>query len=80
MHETSGVLADAIHAYLEHDAITPARLLAIRAYFVQWVDKGEWAIEDGQRKNFIDWARTLRNRLDIDLWLAAAEALGMDPL
>ena len=37
MNETSGVLREAVKAYLERDELTGEEIAALRAYFRQWV-------------------------------------------
>ena len=82
-HGTATVdLSAAILEYIEtNEPITGVLLEEIRAYFEQWIALGDWRLEPDARQDLLDWARTLKGRLDIGLWLAAAEHQGIgDPL
>lgn len=77
MHETSGVLAPAVKAYLAGGAMTAGQIAAMRAYLRQWM-RGPWWGED------IDALRAgldgLTSRAAIAAWLHRALDAGIDPL
>lgn len=84
INEVSGVLRPAIEAYLkavtEPDApeMTGEQIAAVRAYFRQWIEVGNW------HGPMIDVLRTQVNELttsrDITRWLDRAMDEGIDPL
>lgn len=78
MNETSGVLAPAVRAYLEHDELDGQAIVALRAYFRQWINAPAFEGDD------IDALRRtvdgLTSRQAIDRWLGKAIDAGIDPL
>lgn len=86
MHETGGRLAPAMERYLRREPARWDDVLLIRAYLRQWIDSPVWDHPDGDaevraavdelRRN----VRGLRNRGDIDKWVADALDLAIDPL
>lgn len=78
MHETTGVLAPAVHAYLSAEPMTGEQIAALRAYLRQWIFAPVW------RGDGIDELRsligTLTTRRAIEDWLDDAVALGINPL
>lgn len=78
MNETSGVLAPAVKAYLEHDELTPQEIAALRAYFRQWINAPAFVGEDVEAlRKGIDG---LTSREAIERWLDKAIDAGIDPL
>jgi hypothetical protein len=76
--ETSGALRPAVAAYLNRRKMTAVEIAAVRAYFRQWIENGDWKGAE---------IETLRRDVDlidcraaIDRWLAAALRVGIDPL
>lgn len=85
MHETSGVLRPAVEAYLAGGEMTDEQLAVMRAYCRQWVMSDIWS-PYATRKDRCD-LEVLRAAVDmlvsrplLAIWLARAEAFGMDPL
>lgn len=78
MNETSGVLRQAVQAYLSGDEMTPDHIAAMRAYLRQWIDSPAWfgPAVPGLRATIDD----LTSRGAIRMWLAVAERDGIDPL
>jgi hypothetical protein len=78
MHEEGGVLAPAVSAYLAHEPLTTAQIVAIRLYLRQWMADPGW------KGPLIDPLRTaadeIASRTDVTRWLELAEAAGIDPL
>jgi len=76
--ETSGVLRPAIYAYLRGFELRPEQVAAIRAYFRQWVNRGDFRGPeiDGLR----DAVDSLHSRAQIETWLRKALDAGIDPL
>jgi hypothetical protein len=77
MDETSGVLRPAVEAYLNHDAMTPAQIAAMRAYLRQWM-QGDWMGDgiDDLRNGVND----ITNQTALRRWLQSAYDLSIDPL
>jgi hypothetical protein len=78
MHETSGVLRPAVHAYLYRRPMSDDQINAMRAYLRQWINAPTWQGPD------IDSLRAdvegLTTRAAISSWLRRAEHAGIDPL
>ena len=76
--ETSGVLAPAVKAYLEHDELTEQEIAALRAYFRQWVNAPAFQGADVEAlRRTVDG---LTSRQAIERWLGKAIDAGIDPL
>jgi hypothetical protein len=91
MYETGGKLVPAMERYLKGEPAEPDDVNLIRAYLRQWIDSPVWddgvdlgipadpiegvTLDDLRRK-----VREIRTRLDIDVWLADALDLAIDPL
>lgn len=78
MNESTGVLAPAVRAYFDGVEMTGAQVWAIRAYFRQWMEKGNW--QGPQAEALRDMVSDIRDRRDIDNWLRLAEQAEIDPL
>jgi len=78
-NETSGVLAPAIEAYLQHRLMTDEQIAAMRAYLRQWIMAGDWlgGADIDELRAGLDG---LTSRAALDRWLDAALDLGIDPL
>ena len=79
MNETTGVLRDAVEAYLDGRIMSAARCAAMRAYLRQWIMADGWypgAGLDDLRKRI----GGLVNHDEIAAWLHDAELEGIDPL
>jgi hypothetical protein len=84
MHETSGVLRDAVQAYYAPELdphappMTGEQIAVMRAYLRIWINAPLW------RGPLIDVLRTQVNEIttrgDLDRWLARAVDQGIDPL
>ena len=77
-HETSGVLRPVIIAYLNGEDLTPGQCATMQAYLRQWIEPSVWHGET------VTWLRDaldgLTSRRAIEVWLARALAIGIDPL
>jgi hypothetical protein len=80
MYETSGVLAPAVHAYLNHFQMTPHQIATMRAYLRQWVNASGWKDGNGELDSLRLSVEEIATREDIDRWIDAAIDLGIDPL
>lgn len=93
MHETSGVLAPAVTAYLEGGALTLKQIGIMRAYLRQWIMwpywQAPWQMAAGVQEPgdpdpelvaLRERVDTITSRRDIDVWCEAALGLGLDPL
>lgn len=87
MHETSGMLAPAVHAYLSGRPLSIFHIAALRAYFRQWAGAALWdknPFADAADKIALASLRAsidgLTTRAALAVWLEAAAALGIDPL
>jgi hypothetical protein len=77
-HESTGVLAPAVHAYLGGDALTPEQITILRAYFRQWIaGLGFWGPDVERLRRDVD---ALTSRTAIEAWIDLAEQAGCDPL
>ena len=78
MHETSGVLAPAVRAYLAGDDLSAEQVGALRAYLRQWIAAPVW------RGDAIQALRAriggLYSRASFTRWFADALEAGIDPL
>jgi hypothetical protein len=78
MNETSGVLHDAVEAYLFNAVLTEAQITALCDYLRQWVNA------DGFQGPGIDELRQavdgLTTRAALDRWIMRAVDEGIDPL
>ena len=86
-NETSGLLAQAIEAYLESRPMGSFAVAAVRAYLRQWIDSPAWdmnpAADDESRRELAGLraaAAAIETRRDIDEWLYRAIEFGADPL
>jgi hypothetical protein len=79
MHETSGVLAPAIKAYLEAKPLTDTEIATIRAYLRQWIIAPVWLPGPGLER-LRQGVNGLTTRAAIDRWLKEAIHEGTDPL
>ena len=77
MHETSGVLAPAVRAWLDGGELAVEHVVALRAYLRQWI-AGDWR-GDGVC-DLLNRVDGLTDRTLIAAWLADALRLGIDPL
>lgn len=78
MHETSGVLAPAVLAYLTGAELSGDQIAAVRAYLRQWIACPGWAgLEVELLRAAIDGLTT---RAAIADWIETAEDIGIDPL
>ena len=78
-NETSGKLRLAVEAYLAGGDMTGEQIAAIRAYLRQWISAPGWD-ESGQLNGLRSAVNILTCREQIDVWLALAEEIGIDPL
>lgn len=78
MHETSGVLRPVIKDYLDGNDLSPQQCSTMRAYLRQWIAAPVWqgAFIDELRRS----VNALTSRDAIEVWLDAAEQVGIDPL
>lgn len=80
--ETSGELAKAVAAYLDHardrKPVTIADVRLLRAYFVQWIENPFW--QGCGLEELRDDARLIDNLADVHRWVRKAVAFGADPL
>ena len=78
MHETSGVLAPAVLAYLDGSPLSADQVVTLRAYLRQWIMSPAWRGDD------VDLLRAdidnLVDRGTLTAWLHRALDLGIDPL
>jgi hypothetical protein len=79
MHETSGMLAPVVQAYLEGNAMTPPQVATMRAYLKQWIASPVWG-DDPTIDKLRDQVQTLHTRAQVAAWLHDALDLGIDPL
>jgi hypothetical protein len=79
MHETSGVLAPVIEAYLQGRDLTPSQLAIMRLYLHQWIDAPVWSA-DGDIEALRQSVDQIATRADLERWLDKALDLGIDPL
>lgn len=78
MNETGGVLRPAVAAYLEGGSLSDSHIAALRAYFRQWIMRGDWLGSDIHRlRRDVD---LLTSRKAISAWLDRALEHGIDPL
>ena len=77
-NETSGRLRTAMEVYLYGGKITLQNLDTIREYFRQWLRHGDFLGDAIPR--LTAQIEQIRNRGDIERWLAAAMEQGIDPL
>jgi hypothetical protein len=78
MNETTGALRPSIHAYLEGIVLSREHVLSIRAYFRQWMGRGDW--RGAEIPALIADIDRIMTRRDISRWLQDAMELGIDPL
>lgn len=77
MHETSGVLAPAVRAYLAGDNLSAEHVGALRAYLRQWM-AADWRGEAVPAlRNRVGM---LYSRASFTRWFADALEIGIDPL
>lgn len=78
MHETSGVLAPVIHAYLRGDELSRYEVGIMRAYLRQWINApGFVGPEVDALRREVD---SIATRNDVTAWLDRAVDAGVDPL
>ena len=78
LHETSGMLYDAIRTYFNGDAMTPKQIDYMRAYLRQWIANPAWiGNKVVELRAAIDG---LTSRQAIERWLDVAEQEGIDPI
>lgn len=83
MYETSGLLGEAVRAYLENAALTEVQISYLRAYLRQWIMSPVWNENPyGTRdlEGLRDGINSLTNRAQIATWINRAVAIGIDPL
>jgi hypothetical protein len=82
--ETSGVLAEAVHAYLTDRALTPNQIRYLRLYCVQWIGSPVWdANPSGASAELAalrESAKEIHSIQQLDRWIGDAVDIGMDPL
>jgi hypothetical protein len=83
MYETTGVLRPVIEAYFLHHEMTATQIAIMRDYLRQWIMSPAWDRNPYQKVAL----RTLRETVEdcntrraIDIWLALADCVGLDPL
>jgi hypothetical protein len=76
MHETSGVLAPVVEAYIRGEELAPQDIAIMRAYLRQWIKSPVWMDVTELRES----VEKITTREDIDVWLKKAEDAGIDPL
>jgi hypothetical protein len=79
MYETSGVLKPAVEAYLNAKRLSGREVALLKLYLWQWVNSPVWA-PSGALEALRLRVAAIANGDDVDLAVAAAEELGMDPL
>jgi len=78
MHETSGVLAPVVKAYLNGELLTVIDIGVMRAYLRQWIMAPGFIGEGTEAlRRSVEQIQTQR---DIDEWIEAAIEEGIDPL
>jgi len=87
MHETSGVLRPAVEAYLDGGPLSADQIAALRAYLRQWVMSPLWDENPHATEGHRQWLAMQRRLVDcltsrstIEVWIAGAVEMGMDPL
>ena len=85
--ETSGVLAEAVMAYLSGQALGANQLGYLRAYCVQWIDSPVWDANPHQDADSSRELQTLREKAknihsveQLDRWLDDALDLAIEPI
>ncbi len=87
-HETSGVVALAVGAFLRApEALTNDEIAVMRAYVTQWIDSPAWDMNphDGDYGRAVlaalrRSARTIATPRDLMVWLTIATREGFNPL
>jgi len=79
MHETSGVLEWVVKCYLQNEQMTEKQIAIMREYLKQWVTSPVWKCCDDLARLQRD-VEKIQTQPDIDAWLEAALAEGIDPL
>lgn len=87
MAETTGVLRPAVEAYLTGAPLTEQQIAALRAYLRQWIMSPVWdrnphtsAAAAAALAALRTAVEGLTSRDEIDVWVHAATASGLDPL
>lgn len=76
--ERSGTLRPVVEAYLQGKPLSAKQCATMRAYLRQWIMAPVWVGPDlAELRAAVDG---LTERAAIARWIAAAEALGIDPL
>jgi hypothetical protein len=78
-HESSGILAPVVMAYIRGGVLTEPQIKIMQAYLHQWVRSEAWA-GDSKLEALRLRVVTIQTQEDIHGAVAAAVALGMDPL
>lgn len=79
MHETSGMLAPVVEAYLKGLRLAPNQIKIMRAYLWQWVNSPVWG-SSGALESLRLRVAAIKTRQDIHAAIESALDLGMDPL
>jgi hypothetical protein len=79
MHETSGVLAPAVQAYLEGRDLSRDEVAAMRAYLRQWI-AAPWLDLTGDLTSLRLGIDVITTSAGLRDWLRRALELGIDPL
>lgn len=79
MHESSGVLAPVIRAYLDGAVLDGAQVAVMKAYLWQWVKSPAWA-PNGALASLRLRVAAIESTEDIRRAIHVALQLGMDPL
>lgn len=79
-HESSGILAPVVMAYTRGGRLTEPQIKLMQAYLHQWVRSDAWAGPSSKLEALRLRVLTIKTQEDIHGAVAAAVALGMDPL
>lgn len=87
LHETSGVLKPVVEAYLNNKTLSEQDIAILRQYLRQWIMWPGWDENPHASEGHRQWLAMQRRLIDcltsratIEVWLAGAVEMGMDPL
>lgn len=79
-HETSGVLAPVVQAYLNGEKLNAFELRIMQNYVYQWVAHPTWKETNGRLQTLILKVAAIETQADLQQCIEAATLLGLDPL
>lgn len=79
MTEQTGKLADAVEAYLHGEKLTPARLVLLREYLGQYLERAMMT-DDADRTALLRRVKQVRTRRDLDDLCESMADVGVEPL